>query len=731
MKTPPFTDQEARGQPADSKSDAMQQVKGDFMLGTQIWLDLGLLTRSGWKSAGIDPELLRESCRKWMQDTASKLSACKMPTNFNAKDRFALEHLLRILKNNYSLHDGPDVLRAIFWNEPKSASDIIRSILKKIFGKMTEKSMANHDLLAVSVAAHGEFCNETHGDVPGIILEKNLIELSFLQLAVSACMNRELRGIDTLAIGVLFHRVKILEFVNRENADPLRNGGNEMHIKSLTTIIGKLKESCTPAFKSDLWLNERQSIVANEGFLYWILDQFNGACPDIQIERDSISDELNSSIMSQSPDPWVQLTGRMLQADGNINMTARDSARRIARTANQKEKTSREFHLQSWVKDGNISIWKKVLSDELIPWAMDDPKRIVRALILGAAAVRGHTEVIDQIGNVMPRRKDELRTFVDAEYNKFITTAPCGVEEDVLETNEVESLAIAILVLKDFSNKYEKEWRADIVEITQPERTLHYKLVNAYWKIRRDSFQIAEPYAWSTPFFQSVMTRNVRVEDDLLLAALKGLGVDLPDNVVKSIGENTRKSLKELLKGVRAYSTYRPRIENRPNPTDLNDLFKINEVQQLEPNAPLQHLNRVVTAICFIVSRSSLRGGFARAAQDYFIAKHISTISPGILHKAFLGLTKYRAEIEILFKLRLKAAAMRLVSGKAIGVEEESLLIAVDYQPFRNYVDAIQGLASVNQSGKDYRLIPHLKGFILACVILLASITLIIVNRYG
>lgn len=49
--------------------------------------------------------------------------------------------------------------------------------------------------------------------------------------------------------------------------------------------------------------------------------------------------------------------------------------------------------------------------------------------------------------------------------------------------------------------------------------------------------------------FQSVMTRNVRVEDDLLLAALKGLGVDLPDNVVKSIGEDNRKSLKELLKG--------------------------------------------------------------------------------------------------------------------------------------------------------------------------------------
>lgn len=135
MKTPPFTDQEARGQPADSKSDAMQQVKGDFMLGTQIWLDLGLLTRSGWKSAGIDPELLRESCRKWMQDTANKLSACTMPTNFNAKDRFALEHLLRILKNNYSLHDGPDVLRAIFWNEPESASNIIRSILKRSLGK--------------------------------------------------------------------------------------------------------------------------------------------------------------------------------------------------------------------------------------------------------------------------------------------------------------------------------------------------------------------------------------------------------------------------------------------------------------------------------------------------------------------------------------------------------------------------------------------------------------------
>lgn len=728
MKTPPFTDQNACHQKKEETDDVVQEVKKDFMLGTQIWLDLGTLTRSGWKSAGIiNSEPLRKSCREWMKDTANKLSACTKPTNFNAKDRFALEHLRRILTSDFSLHDGPDVLKAIFSDEPDKASDIIRSILKKIFGKMTEKSIENHDLLAFSLAAHGEFCNETV--VPYFIIKKTLIEknnLDFLEKAVSACMDRELRGIDTLAIRVLFHRVKILEFVKRENADPLQYGKNEIQIGPLTTIIDELMKSCTPAFNNDLWLNARQAIVANEGFLYWVLDRFNGACPDIQIERDSISDELNSIIMSQSSDPWIQLTGRMLQAVGNINIKAGDSARRIARTANQEQKMSRKFHLQSWLEDENSLIWKKVLSDELIPWAMDDHKRILRALILGAAAVRGHTEVIDQICNVSPRLKDELRMFVDAEYNKFITTAPCGKEEDVLEANKVESLAIAILVWKDFSNAYEKEWRADIDEI-QLDRTLHYKLADAYWKIRRESFQISHPYAWSTPFFQSVMIR--KPEDDLLLAALKGLGVEIPNNVVTSIGEANHKSLKELLKGVRNHSTYRQSSENRTIPTDLNDLFKINEVQQLVPNAPIQHLNRAVTAICVIVSRSSLRDD-KRKAHDYFIKCHYQIIEHGFSTLACDGITKYRREIDAIFKLRLKAIAKRLVSGKPFGAEEKFLLIN-EVEPFRSYVHAIQGLASVTQSGKDYRLIPHLKSFILASVILLASITLLVVNRYG
>ena len=721
MRPTPFTDEDARfiQGSIESKSEAVQKVQSDFWLGTQIWFDLGNLTRSGWQSAKIDITPLRVSCEKWMRHTVLELSAKPFPTNYNAKARFAIQYVLRILNSKYSLFETPEVLGVTFLDDQKLASNLIRSILKKIFEKMT----GNYDLHAISVAAHYECCNETHCDIPSVILKKNSNEMPFMKLAVSACMDCELRGVDNIAIGILFHKDKILEYIEEENAEPPRMVSNQMHIESLETIVRNLRKSCIPKFNNELWMNERKAIVNNEDILYWILDLYNKACPDLKIDRDSISDELDANSMSQFSDPWVQLTGRMLQEVGNI--PARDLARRIVRLANQTQRLSRQFHLRNWLEYGDSVVWEKVLSDELIPWTREDPKRIVRALIIGAAAAKGLPEVINEIVNATnSKKRDELQKFLEVEFNKFVTTAPRDEEEDVREIDEIEMLAIAILVLK-LSKAYEKVLAADIGEIRP--RTLFSKLVDAYWEIRRDSVQIADPYKWSTSFFQSVMVRNVG--DDPLLPALNSLKVESPETIVASIGEENIKSLKELLKGVRSYTTYRRKIGNKPDPIDLKSLFSIKEVEQLAPAAPVQHQNRAVTAICFIVSRSKSPVGYARAAQDYFTRTHISIISPDIFYKSFLGITNYRAEIETLFKLRFKSAATRLVSGRALGVDEAALLVG-DAKPFRNYCDAIQSLPVVKRAGSDYRLILHSKAFIVACVILIASIVLLVVDHY-
>ena len=733
--SPPFTDLDASDVLGDSyrQGDARALLGQNPELAVRVWLDIGELTRVGWLRGGLDEQELILHSKGWIKGVAQQLQQAVdrmvgqelMTRQGGHCETFSIIYLAQLLRSDWIVTTDPRANAITLPSVGQDSLELARGLLKQLVIQMSTSSFELADLPRIC----REVCNKCKVDrfaMPGNLLRhvepaKIKSQMPLLVAAVEACVGRNLRPVDELAVRLVCFAAGIARSVQAGQGE----GVGDVQLRELLTAkVSALRHALSPNFDPTRWECLRSELIKESAFLQWLLPYYNKVS-DRVIEQSDIHEEIFAGLCSQSKDPWVRLSGHMLQQG---TQESRQVARSIARSETQGDLLNRRIHIQRWLASGDAKVWKKVLTKELIEWSTGNPSRMARAIVIGAAAVQG----VGEISEELVEHQTVPSTFVETEFTAFLESSMPSCELDGRDPTAELMAIIWVLVGSNIGQRYERLWRCDEQGVPQAtSATLVGMLANSYWEFRRRSMLIGAPCQWMTPFFQFAMIPGPTGAQ--LSSVLESLGLSEADRFAapEILGletSNTWKVLGLLLTAVRSHRYY------QSEPIQFQKLFGHTDIKAQFGGAPRQLMDRVATALCWIICRSLSAEArkVKMGAKEWFLETQSKVIRAGIL--ASFVIRKHSDGTKGLIKERVRIACRRMISDRPLGGDERALLSG-SHQLFEDYAVAIENLSQVRPLDEwDPRLLARSKWLFLWGVLCLASLALLLIqvsNKQG
>ena len=721
-----FTDKEAEDVRTDNvqKADTQRHLSNTPERALEIWLDIGSLTRSGWRAAGLDLSKLKqwaqvpiETMRRGVSEAWSKVAGAGAGRRMDGnEDDFALAYLSEALRGfEYVVIDDPRQENSVLPANGVSAEDVVRRLLHPLVQREHHRSNQPKDinwseaaLVACTSAdiAPGSLASRI---VNGKFLERRI---PLLTTTMRAALRRRLRVSDHLGIALLCYDMRLRARVAERTSDPDKTDCG------LALCIDGLRSAVADSVNASAWDEAIARLVASDELLTFLLDDLH-ECGCQRIERADLVVDRHVIVCLGESDPWIKFTG---QAVGSSHGLLHQAAMEILSGATNEVIKTRRYHIENWTSRKSLcDDWRPVLERELYEYAVGDAEKSVKALIAGAAIV----EEVDKVERAIRSSGNcPFPVGFVSDSIAFVMSGPLipQVPRPLSSDDEQTVLMVHELVASTIGRSLERIWRgeSDSSEEYSDGRIADI-LEREYWACRRKMFKVKAPNQWMAPFFAHALVPNRTSTNQSLLESV--LRASFQDGDLQTatglLGQKTCEELNSMLSEVRSHE-YRQNGE-----VDLDSLMTSSGVHARVSD---RGRARLVTALCWIVARSK---DPTEREDARCHAKLLRNRVYGLVEEEFIGERK-NPEVSIFFPLvkgRVHAAFNRLFNARVTAMgREEGALLSGEFGVFHDYLKDLVGLQAVPPARElDFRLAGASRGLLWRFGLLLAALVVLLI----